>query len=91
MIKLLFQYQLLVNDVIMKTEISRLKRIILPLLLIISLCFNILYLFNIIDFKLNLIPSKTQELQNKTFKKFIDSPIIPLDSIHKITPDDTLK
>ena len=75
----------------MKTEKSQLKRIILPLLLIISLCFNILYLFNIIDFKLNLIPSKTQELQNKTFKKFIDSPIIPLDSIFKITPNDTLK
>ena len=75
----------------MKTEISQLKKIILSLLLFISLCFNILYLFNIIDFKINLIPSKTQELQNKTFKKFIDSPIIPFDSIHKITPNDTLK
>jgi hypothetical protein len=75
----------------MKTEISQLKKIILPLLLFISLCFNILYLFNIIDFKINLIPSKTQELQNKTFKKFIDSPIIPFDNIIKITPNDTLK
>ena len=81
----------MLNDFIMKTEKSQLKKIILPLLLIISLCFNILYLFNIIDFKLNLIPSKTLELQNKTFKKFIDSPIIPLDSIFKITPNDTLK
>ena len=75
----------------MKTEISQLKKIILPLLLFISLCFNILYLFNIIDFKINVIPSKPQELQNKTFKKFIDSPIIPLDSILKITPNDPLK
>jgi hypothetical protein len=75
----------------MKTEIGQLKKIILPLLLFISLCFNILYLFNIIDFRINLIPSKTQELQNKTFKKYIDSPIIPFDSILKFTPNDTLK
>ena len=79
------------NVVMMKTEIGQLKKIILPLVLFISLCFNILYLFNIIDFKINLIPSKNQEFQNKTFKKFIDSPIIPLDSIFKITPNDTLK
>jgi len=75
----------------MKTEIIQLKNIIFPLVLFISLCFNILYLFNIIDFKINIISSRTQELQNKTFKKFIDSPIIPFDRIHIITPDDTLK
>ena len=85
----------------MKIKIGQLKKIILPLLLFISLCFNILYLFNIIDFKINLIPYKTQELQNKTFKQFIDSPINSIDSIRnddtverikpKIAPDDTLK
>ncbi len=79
------------NVVMMKTEIGQRKKIILPLVLFISLCFNILYLFNIIDFEINLIPSKNQEFQNKAFKKFIDSPIIPLDSIFKITPNDTLK
>jgi hypothetical protein len=79
----------LLNDVLMKTEKGQLKKYILPLLLFISLCFNILYFFNILDFKINPIPSKTQELQDRTFKKFIDSPII--DSILKITPDDTLK
>lgn len=68
------------NDVIMKIKLGQLKKIILPLLLIISLCFNILYLFNVIDFKINLIPSRTQELQNKTFKQFIDSPL-PYDTI----------
>jgi hypothetical protein len=35
--------------------------------------------------------SENQELQNKPFKKFIDSPIIPLDSIIKIEHNDTLK
>jgi hypothetical protein len=73
----------------MKIKISQRKRIILPILLFISLCFNILYLFDIIDIKINLSPSKNQKLQNKTFKKFIDSPII--DSIIKIEPNDTLK
>ncbi len=79
----------MLNDVFMKTGKGQLKKIILPLLLFISLLFNILYLFNIIDFKIDLIPSKTQELQDRTFKKFIDSPII--DSILKIEPNDTLK
>jgi hypothetical protein len=75
----------------MKIKTGQLKKIILPLLLFISLCFNILFLFNLIDFKISLSPSKTQELQNKTFKQFEDSPIIPFDSIIKIRPNDTLK
>ena len=85
----------------MKIKIGQSKKVILPLLLFISLCFNILYLFDIIDFKINPIPSKTQELQNKTFKQFWDSPIIRLDSVRnndtverfkpKIEFNDTLK
>jgi hypothetical protein len=75
----------------MKTKLGQFKKIILPILLFISLCFNILLLLNRIDFKINHIPSKTQELQNKSFKKFIDSPTIPFDKIPKITPNDTLK
>ena len=73
----------------MKIKIGQRKKIILPILLFLSLCFNILYLFDIIDIKINLSPSKNQKLQNKTFKKFIDSPII--DSIIKIEHNDTLK
>ncbi len=73
----------------MKIKIGQRKKIILPILLFISLFFNILYLFDIIDIKINLSPSKNQKLQNKTFKNFIDSPII--DSIIKIEPNDTLK
>ena len=73
----------------MKIKISQRKKIILPILLFVSLFFNILYLFDIIDVKINFPPSKNQKLQNKTFKKFIDSPII--DSIIKIEPNDTLK
>ena len=60
----------------MKIKIGLLKKIILPFLLFISLCFNILYLFNIIDIRINLIPSGSQKFQNKTFKRFIDSPIL---------------
>ena len=75
----------------MKIKIGQRKKIILPILLFISLYFNILYLFDIIDIKINLSPSKNQKLQNKTFKKFIDSPIIPIDSIIKIERNDTLK
>ena len=73
----------------MKIKIGQRKKIILPILLFISLCFNILYLFDLIDIKINLSPSKNQKLQNNTFKKFIDSPII--DSIIKMEPNDTLK
>ena len=73
----------------MKIKIGQRKKIILPILLFISLCFNILYLFDIIDIKINLPPSKNQKVQYKTFKKFIDSPII--DSIIKIELNDTLK
>lgn len=71
----------------MKIKIGQCKKIVLPILLFISLFFNLLYLFDIIDIKINLSPSKNQKLQNKTIKKFIDSPII--DSI--IKPNDTLK
>lgn len=71
----------------MKINIGQSKKIILPILLFISLWFNLLYLFDIIDIKINLSPSKNQKLQNKTFKKFVDSPII--DSI--IKPNETLK
>jgi hypothetical protein len=73
----------------MKIKIGQRKKIILPILLFLSLCFNILYLFDIIDIKINLPPSKNQKLQNNSFKKFIDSPII--DSIIKMEPNDTLK
>jgi hypothetical protein len=73
----------------MKIKIGQRKKIILPILLFISLCFNILYLFDLIDIKINLFPSKNQKLQNNSFKKFIDSPII--DSIIKMEPNDTLK
>ena len=85
----------------MKIKIDQLKKIILPLLLSISLCFNILYLFNIIDIRINLIPSATQKLPSKTFKHYWDSPIVQPWSIRindsldrnkfKINPDDTLK
>jgi hypothetical protein len=75
----------------MKIKISQRKKIILPILLFISLFFNILYLFDIIDIKINLSPSKNQKLQHKTLKKFIDSPIIPIDSIMQIELNDTLK
>lgn len=71
--------------------IGHFKKTILPVLLFISLCFNILYIFNIIDFKISPSLSKTQEFKNKTFKKFIDSPIIPFDSLHIIMRNDTLK
>ena len=75
----------------MKIKIGQCKKVILPILLFISLCFNILYLFDIIDIEINLSPSKNQKLQHKTLKKFIDSPIIPFDSIMKIELNDTLK
>ena len=73
----------------MKIKIGHCKKIILPILLFISLCFNILYLPDIIDVKINLSTSKNQKLQNKTFKKFIDSPII--DCIIKTEHNNTLK
>lgn len=73
----------------MKIKKGHCKKIILPILLFISLCFNILYLPDIIDVKINLSTSKNQKLQNKTFKKFIDSPII--DSIIKTEHNNTLK
>jgi len=75
----------------MKIKIGHYKKIVLPILLFISLCFNILCLFNIIDIKINPSPSKNQKLQNKTLNKFIDSPIITIDSIIKIERNDTLK
>ena len=75
----------------MKTKFSLSKKTIIPLILFISLCFNILYLFNIIDIKINLFPSKNQNLQNKTIKKFIDSPISPAHSNIEIELNDTLK
>jgi len=43
--------------------------------LIISLSLNLLYLFDLIDFKIDLKP-KSQELRDKTFYQFWDSPII---------------
>lgn len=73
----------------MKIKIGQHKKLILPILLFISLCFNILYLFDLIDIKINLFPSKNQKLHNNTFKKFIDSPI--KGSITKIDLNDTLK
>jgi hypothetical protein len=75
----------------MKIKTGKLKKIILPLLFFISLCFNILYLFNIIDFKINLKPSGTKELQNKTFKQFWDSPIVTIDSIRDLRNNDTVE
>jgi hypothetical protein len=75
----------------MKVKTGQSKKVILPLLLFISLCFNILYPFNIIDFRINLFPAKTQELQNKTFKHFWDSPIIYTDSIISIDNVDSVK
>jgi hypothetical protein len=84
----------------MKIKTGQIKKIFLPLLLFISLCFNILYFLNIIDIRINLVPSKAQELQNKTLKRFIDSPILPEtirinDSVEeikpKIEPGDTMK
>jgi hypothetical protein len=75
----------------MKIKIGRSKEVILLLSLFISLVLNILYLFNIIDFKINIISSKTEELQHKTFKHFIDSPlpndkIRVLDSMERFKP-----
>jgi hypothetical protein len=85
----------------MKIKLDRPKKIILPLLLFISLCFNILYFFNIIDIRINLIPSATQKLPNKTFKHYWDSHIDQPETIRindsldrnklKINPADTLK
>lgn len=84
----------------MKIKRGQLKKRFLPLLLFISLCFNILYFLNIIDIGINFIPSKTHGSQNKSFKRFIDSPILPEiirinDTVEGIKPNiepgDTLK
>jgi len=54
----------------MRIEIKQLKKLILPILLVISICFNLLYLFDIIEFKIG------HESENQFLKfDFIDSPI----------------
>jgi hypothetical protein len=62
----------------MRNEIKQPKKLVLPILLVISICFNILYLFGIIDFKIRLIPQKTHQVGKQFLKhNFIDSPIHP--------------
>ena len=75
----------------MKIKVGQLKKVILPLLLLISLCFNILYLFNIIAVRINLLPAKTQESQYKTFKHFWDSPGAQTDTIRNNDSIDRFK
>lgn len=62
----------------MRIEIKQLKESVLPVLLAISICCNILYLFGIIEFKIRLLPQKTHEIEKQFLKhNFIDSPIHP--------------
>jgi hypothetical protein len=72
----------------MKIKIDQPKSLILPIVLFLSLCLNLLYLFNMIDFKIYPAPPKTQELQNHIFKtNYIDAPIERrrnIDSINKL-------
>jgi hypothetical protein len=75
----------------MKIKVVQLKKTILPLLLLISLCFNILYLFSIIDVKIHLLPTKTQESQYKMFKHFWDSPCAQPDTIRNNDSIDRFK
>jgi hypothetical protein len=67
----------------MEIRISQFRKLVFPLLFIISLCFNILFLLNLITFRINLFPSRDKELHIKTFKNFWDSPIVNPDSIIK--------
>lgn len=55
----------------MKTDQS--KKILL--LLILSVCINLLYFFNILNFKIPLLPSKDQTIKNEEVHQFIDSPL----------------
>jgi hypothetical protein len=75
----------------MKIKAGPLKRITLPLLLFTSLVINVLFLFNIINTKINLEPPTTKKLQNKTIKHFWDSPIIYPDTIRSIDSVDSVK
>ena len=78
----------------MRIAIKQPKKLILPIVLALSICINLLYLFRIIEFKIGLFPRKTQELEKQNMKpNFIDSPIeYDKGKIKKfINPADSLK
>ena len=58
----------------MKEKLKELKKLIIPLLLFISISLNLLYFFNILNFRIFLIPPKAQEIQNQKMPNYIDSP-----------------
>lgn len=57
----------------MKDETDQSKKILL--LLILSVCINLLYFFNILNFKIPLLPSKDQAIKKEEVHQFIDSPL----------------
>jgi hypothetical protein len=59
----------------MKNENNQSKKIILPLILSVSISINLLYFFNILNFKFPLLPSKGQTIKNQEVHQFIDSPL----------------
>jgi hypothetical protein len=81
----------------MKENLKQSRKIILPLLLSISVCINLLYFFSILNLKIPLVPSNNQENQNREMFKYIDSPIPRLrdqDSLNRfkfIKPSDSIR
>jgi hypothetical protein len=82
----------------MKEKLNQPKKLILPVILFISLSINLLYFFNVLNLKIFLIPSKSQEIQNQKMPNYIDSPIIKsrnLDSLKRleriVRPNDSLR